>query len=102
MHRYPRGPLSVLVICLAAVPLCAQAPRGAQLFEAGDWTGAKAELSAALQKNDRDARAHYYLGRIALLDDDVDAAAAQFERAVALDEYVSDYHMWYGTALSQQ
>src|SRR6266536_758733 len=102
MPVYHRGPVCVLVICLAAVPLCAQVPRGIQLFDSGDWTGAKAEFSAAIQKNDRDALAHYYLGRLAMLDDDADAAAAQFERAAALDERVSDYHMWYGTALSQQ
>jgi tetratricopeptide (TPR) repeat protein len=92
----------VIVVCLAALPLRAQSPRGTQLFDAGDWTGAKAEFSAAVQNNDRDARAHYYLGRIALLDDDVEVAAARFERAVALDEQVSEYHLWYGTALSQQ
>lgn len=102
MHSHPTGPLSLLLICLAAVPLFAQAPRGVQLFDAGDWAGAKVEFSATIQRNDRDARAHYYLGRLAMLDDDVDAAAAQFERAVALDQTVSDYHMWYGTALSQQ
>src|SRR4051794_21868383 len=102
MPAYRRGPLSILLIGLAAVPLCAQGGRGVPLFDAGDWAAAKAEFSTAVQKNDRDARAHYYLGRIALLDDDVDVAAAQFERAVALDEGVSDYHMWYGTALSQQ
>src|ERR1019366_4552176 len=102
MPSYPRGPLSLLLLCLAAIPLGAQAPRGVQLFEAGDWAGAKAEWSAAIQRNDRDARAHYYLGRLAMLDDDADAAAAQFERAVALDQAVSDYHLWYGTALSQQ
>ena len=96
------GPAALLVIALAAVPLGAQAPRGVQLFDAGDWAGAKAEWSATIQRNDRDARAHYYLGRLAMLDDDADAAAVQFERAVALDQTVSDYHLWYGTALSQQ
>ena len=102
MPVHLRGPLSLLLTCLAAVPLGAQAPRGAQLFDAGDWAGAKAEWSAAVQRSDRDARAHYYLGRLAMLDDDADAAAAQFERAVALEDTASDYHLWYATALSQQ
>src|SRR5476649_1518954 len=99
MPTHPRGPLTLLLLCLAAVPLCAQAPRGVQLFEAGDWAGAKTEWSAAVQRNDRDARAHYYLGRLAMLDDDADAAAAQFERAVALEDTASDYNLWYATAL---
>src|SRR5471032_3641858 len=102
MRPYPRGPLSLLLICLAAAPAGAQAPRGVQLFDAGDWAGAKAEFSATIQRNDRDARAHYYLGRLAMLDDDADAAAAQFERAVALEDTASDYHLWYATALSQR
>src|SRR5471032_3228004 len=102
MRSHSKGQLFLLLIGLAAVPLGAQAPRGVQLFEAGDWAGAKAELSASVQRNDRDARAHYYLGRLAMLDDDADAAAAQFERAVALDQAVADYHAWFGTALSQQ
>src|SRR5450631_291569 len=102
MRLPQRCPLFLLLIGLAAVPLGAQPPRGVQSFDAGDWAGAKAEWSAAIQRNDRDARAHYYLGRLALLDDDADAAAAQFERAVALDQTVADYHQWYGTALSQQ
>jgi tetratricopeptide (TPR) repeat protein len=102
MHSHPRGRLALLLIGLATLPLSAQAPRGVQLFDAGDWAAAKAEFAATIQRSDRDARAHYYLGRLALLDDDADAAEAQFERAVALDETVSDYHLWYGTALSQQ
>ena len=102
MHSYLRGPLALLLICLAVVSLGAQAPRGMQLFEAGEWAGAKAEWWTAVQRNDRDARAHYYLGRLALLDDDADAASAQLERAVALDPAVSDYHLWLGTAVSQQ
>ena len=102
MYPYPRGPLSLLLICLAAVPLGAQVPRGVQLFDAGDWAGATTELAATIRRNDRDARAHYYLGRLAMLDDDADAAAAQFERAVALDDTIADYHLWYGAALSQQ
>ena len=102
MYPYPRGPLSLLLICLAAVPLGAQVPRGVQLFDAGDWAGATTELAATIRRDDRDARAHYYLGRLAMLDDDADAAAAQFERAVALDDTIADYHLWYGAALSQQ
>lgn len=97
------GLLSLLLLSLADPALRAQsAGAGVQRFKSGDWAGARAEFSAAVQRNDRDARAHYYLGRLAMLDDDIDAAATQFERAVALDQNVPDYHLWYGNALSQQ
>jgi tetratricopeptide (TPR) repeat protein len=98
-----RCALLFLLLLFFPGPAHAQSPsRGAQLFESGDWAGAKAEFSAAVQRNDRDARARYYLGRLALLEDDADTAAGHFERAVALDQNVSDYHLWFGNALSQQ
>jgi tetratricopeptide (TPR) repeat protein len=55
-----------------------------------------------VQRNDRDARAHYYLARLALLDDDADAAAEHAESAVKIDDSISNYHLWYGKAISQQ
>lgn len=78
------------------------ASRGEQLFESGDWAGARAEFAVAVQRNDRDAGARYYLGRLAMLEDDPDAAAGHFERAVTLAQSVSVYHQWYGNALAQQ
>lgn len=102
MRRQSFRHCGVLLVWLAASPGVAQVNRGQDLFDAGDLAAAKAEFSAAVQRNDRDARAHYYLGRIALFDDEVDAAAAHLERALALDPTVSDYHLYYGTALSQQ
>lgn len=78
------------------------AARGVQLFEAGDWTGARAAFTAAIQHNDRDASAHYWLGRLALIDDDPGAAADRFEQAVKLDGNTADYHLWFGRALGQQ
>src|SRR5260221_9596473 len=50
----------------------------------------------------RHLRARYYLGRLAMLEDDSDIAAARFERAVALDQSASDHRLWYGNALSRQ
>lgn len=97
------GLLSLVLLSVAAHALYAQGPsRGEQLFDAGDWAGAKAECAVAVQRNDRDARAHYHLGRLAMLDDDPATAAGHLERAVQLDQHVSDYHLWYGNALAQQ
>ena len=97
------GLLSWLLLSLAAPALYAQGPsRAAQLFDSGDWAGARAECSAAIQRNDRDARAHYYLGRLAMLEDDADTAAGHLEKAVQLDQNVADYHLWYGNALYQR
>lgn len=96
--------LAVLLLSFAAPGLYAQSTsRGVRLFESSDWVRARAEFSAAVQRNDGDARAHYYLGRLALIiDDDPDAAAEHLERAVGLDDTVSAYHLWYGRATMQR
>lgn len=92
MPSHPRRPLFLLLIGLAAVPLCAPARRGVPLSQPGDWASAKAECAATIQRHDRDARAHGYLGRLARLDNGVGAAVAQFERAVALDPRSIEAH----------
>jgi tetratricopeptide (TPR) repeat protein len=98
-----RLPLIPLLLAALAPSLSAQTTaRGVQLFDAHDRTGARAELTAAVRQNDGDARAHYYLGRLAMLQNDADAAAAHFERAVKLEATVSDYHFWYASAVAQQ
>ena len=94
-------PLFSLIVAIH--PLLAQdVARGIQLYETHDFAGAKTELAAALRRNDRDPRAHYYLGRIAMLDNDPGVAADHFERATRLADSVSDYHFWYASATAQQ
>ena len=98
-----RLPLILLLLAAATPNLAAQGTaRGVQLFEAHDRAGARAELTAAVRENDRDARAHFYLGRLAMLENDADAAVGHFERAVKLDERSSDYQFWYASAVAQQ
>jgi tetratricopeptide (TPR) repeat protein len=95
--------VALLLLTAAANTVLSQdTSRGVQLFDSHDRAGAKTEFSAALKRNDRDARAHYYLGRLAMLENDADAAAEHFERAVKLDASVADYHFWYGSAVAQQ
>jgi tetratricopeptide (TPR) repeat protein len=94
--------LAALLLAFACSTVDAQeTDRGVRLFESGDWAGAKAEFSAALKRNDRDARAHYYLGRMAWGEDEP-AAIEHLERAVKLDGGVADYHVWYGRAIAMQ
>ena len=98
-----RSILAALLLSLAAPSLAAQgASRGVRLLPSGDWVKAKAEFSVAVQRYDREALAHCYLGRLALIDGDLETAAGQLERAVELDDNVSDYHLWYGKAIGQQ
>lgn len=98
-----RRTLALMLLLLGTSDLHAQeSARGVKLFQSGDWARSKAEFTAAVQRNDRDALAHYYLGRLALIDNDVDTALPQLERAVKLDDGVADYHLWLGKAVGQQ
>lgn len=91
------------LLALAAPALAAQSTsRGVQLFESHDRAAARAELVAVVRRDEGDARAHLYLGRLALLENDADAAVEHLERAVALDARVSAHHYWYGAAVAQQ
>ena len=95
--------LAALVLALVVPSFAGQdISSGVQWFQSRDWAKAKAEFSSAARRNDRDARAHFYLGRLALIDNDPDAAAEQLKRAVELADTVSDYHLWYGKAMTQQ
>ena len=97
-----RLPFALLLLALAP-PLGAQnTARGIQLFEAHDRAGARAELAAVVRRDDRDARAHLYLGRLAMLEEDYDLAAQHLGRAVELDGTDSSHRFWYAFALARQ
>ena len=76
--------LVLLPLGVAAPSIPAQnTSRGLQLFESHERAAAKAKLSAAVQLNDRDARAHYYVGRLALIENDPAAVEREMDAAIA-------------------
>lgn len=109
IHPRVRGAVALLLAGGAAVGAAttvrAQTDAGAQravtLFEHGDYTGAKAALSAA-GRSGRDPASLYYLGRIAVIEDRPEEAVRLFERAIKADGRRSEYHEWLGIALGLQ
>ncbi|MEJ7812694.1 MAG: tetratricopeptide repeat protein [Gemmatimonadaceae bacterium] len=75
---------------------------GARLFEAGRFSEARVALSAHAAARPDDPVPPFYLGRIAMLDGDFEAAARLLERASKLDDRNARYHSWLGRALGQQ
>lgn len=57
--------------------------KGTAAVKAGDWTSARALFEAAIQKNPKQADAHYYLGLV--MDKTGDKAAAEKNYRAALD-----------------
>ena len=79
--------------------------RGASLlslFDEGLYADAERELTAVASASPSNSAALYYLGRIALEQDEVNRAVRWLERAVRLDDRRSDYHYWLGRAFGQQ
>src|SRR5688572_7208115 len=73
-----------------------------QLYRQGKLAQAKTAFEAMVRKNPRQAEPHYYLGRIAFQQSDLDRAIDQLEEAVELRPASADYHYWLGRAYGQQ
>jgi tetratricopeptide (TPR) repeat protein len=76
--------------------------RAIKLFEDRNYPAARSELSAVLARNGRDAKALYYMGRIAMADNQSAEAVGWFEKAVKADDTSSQYHFWLANALGQE
>jgi cytochrome c-type biogenesis protein CcmH/NrfG len=55
-----------------------------------------------VRRNDLDARGHFYRRRPALVEGVLDAAIEELKRAVELQGAESDYHLWYGKAMTRR
>ena len=62
----------VLLTCRLAIAHAQTTDRGAALFQSHDWEAARPELTAVVNQNDADARAHYFLGRPAIVHNDLE------------------------------
>lgn len=108
MHR--RHPIAGLLLALTttAMPVArtdaqsGDAKRGAAFYEAGEFPRARAEFAAILKQNERDAAALAWMGRIAMRQENSKEAVDWLEKAIAVNDRVSDYHLWLGNALGDQ
>jgi tetratricopeptide (TPR) repeat protein len=95
----------LLIALLFAIPVSSGAQStadGVALFESRRYAEARSTLEAAAKADPKDARAAYYLGRIALVDGDAGKAEDWLEHAVKLDGRKADYHHWLGRAYSRE
>jgi len=70
-----------------------------QQFNARNWDMAKREYTALATSAPGDGAPAFYLGRIALQENDTDEGIRQFERCISLDEKNAECHAWLGNAL---
>lgn len=76
----------VLLVCLSALPVRAETPSQVEsLLELGHFKRARAIAEAQLKANANDAQAHAWMAKILINFNDMEAALAEAERAVALN-----------------
>jgi tetratricopeptide (TPR) repeat protein len=79
----------------------AQNGGGIALFNAHRYVDARRELDAAVREHPNDARAHQYLGRIAIHETRFRDAITHLERAAELEPSVAEHRVWLGRAYGQ-
>lgn len=72
--------------------------KGVALFEKEAYAEAKTSFETVISADSDNDEALYYLGRIALIDDDLDGSIDLLRKAVKLDETNSVYRTWLGSA----
>lgn len=98
----------VIASAVVLVPLHALHGQGSQLtraiarFDRGDYAEARVDLENLVRADPRDARALYYLGRVAEQQERSSEAVDRLEKAIAIDDGRSDYHLWLGIALGEE
>jgi tetratricopeptide (TPR) repeat protein len=70
-------------------------------FQAHRYADARRAFEAAARRDVNDARAHLYLGRIALHQTRFEEAIQHLEKAVALEPAVAEHRVWLGSAYGQ-
>lgn len=97
---------ALVAACVPALDAAAQdneaLARGTRLFAAKDYVLAREVLSPLATANPANDSAAFLVGRIALRDHDLSAAARWLEKAVALRPMSSTYHHWLGRVYGQQ
>jgi tetratricopeptide (TPR) repeat protein len=95
----------ILVLASAAPARGADPPaveQGIRRFDEGRFAEARDALLPAASAKPPEARAAFYLGRIALRASEYKEAARWFETAVERDPQSSPYHYWLGRAYGAQ
>jgi tetratricopeptide (TPR) repeat protein len=89
-----------LLPLFAASAIAAQAPE--KLFQERRFDEARAAYKAQLVKDNNDANAMFWMGRIARAENKTDDAIKWFERAVKRDDTNALYHYWLGGAVGDE
>jgi tetratricopeptide (TPR) repeat protein len=94
--------LLVAPALLAADPAPGPFEEGVKLVQAGKGAEAHTYFTAAAQAHPESPIPPYWLGRLALSEEDWDKSIDWFEKTVELEDGNSMYHLWLGRAIGQK
>jgi tetratricopeptide (TPR) repeat protein len=104
-----RAGAALALVLVAAVPWLAASAQepdrlglAVQLNDQGRRTEARRLLDTIVRQEPRNHRALWNRGLVAMEDEDFDGAIDWFDRALAVDDTVSDYHLWRGYAWARK
>jgi tetratricopeptide (TPR) repeat protein len=92
----------VALIALATSARAQDGDAGIASFHAHRYADARRELDATVGAHPDDARAHHFLGRIALHETRFDEAIAHLEKAASLEPSVPEHQVMLGRAYGQK
>jgi tetratricopeptide (TPR) repeat protein len=102
VYIYTRPTMKILLILLflpIAVAAQTSVDQARIFFEARKYDEAKKILVKIPDSDKNYAPAQYYLGRIAMAQNELDDAEDYFEEAIETNDKVAEYHYWLGNAL---
>lgn len=76
--------------------------KGIKLFEAKQFSEAKAIFNSIIEKESKNAAAAFHLGRILFIERELDDSVDWLEKSVEYDPNNSDYHFWLGQAYGRK
>ena len=97
---------TILILVLLVIPSArvrAQTTTHAvAMFQAADYPAARRELEQVLRRTPDDATALFYMGRIAIQEDQSSEAVDWLEKAIRVDDSRAEYHVHLGSALGDE
>ena len=92
----------VVLLCHTSWAQPAVVNKGRRLFADQKYLEAKKIFGDIPDASGEFGAARYYLGRIALIEQDFEEAAEKLEEAVESNSNNADYHYWLGVVYGQQ
>jgi tetratricopeptide (TPR) repeat protein len=98
---HPLRFVAAAMVLLATSAYAQNGDGGIASFNAHRYADARRELDAAVRENPNDARAHQYLGRIAIHETRFSEAITHLEKAADVEPSVAEHQVWLGRAYGQ-